>query len=76
MIKKIGFTIMGVLFLGIYISLALTLFSGSEQSIHYAKDEFMFGSYTLLGGFIFMTIILLLVCNYLIDLFFNKNEEL
>ncbi len=76
MIKKIGLFIVGMLFLGIYISISLKVFSGSEQSIHYAQNELMFGSYTLIGAFIFMTIILLIVCNYLIDLLFKtKNKK-
>ena len=76
MVKKLGLFIVGILFLGIYISVSLKVFTGSEQSIHYAQNELMFGSYTLIGAFIFMTIILLIVCNYIIDLLFKtKNKK-
>ncbi|KMT63986.1 hypothetical protein XM47_16915 [Catenovulum maritimum] len=75
MIKKIGFFIMGILFMGIYIPLSLKVFSGSEQNIHYAQNGLMFGSYTLIGSFIFMTILLLIICNYLIDKIFIKTSK-
>jgi hypothetical protein len=75
MFKKIGFGIIGILFLGVYGAIASKVFSGSDQQIHYAQNELMFGSYTLLGGFIFMTIILLIVCNYLIDLLFKRKHK-
>jgi len=66
---------MGILFLGTYIPISLKVFSGSDQTIHYAQNEIMFGSYTLIGAFIFMTIILLIVCNYIIDLLFKKKNK-
>jgi hypothetical protein len=57
------------------LAIASKVFSGSDQQIYYAQNELMFGSYTLLGGFIFMTIILLIVCNYLIDLLFKSKHK-
>jgi len=74
MIKKIGFTIVGIMFLGVYISISIKLFSGSGSDVQYVKNELMFGSDTLLGGFIFMTLILLIICNKFIDSFF-KNKR-
>jgi hypothetical protein len=74
MFKKICFGIIGIFFLGVYGAISSKIFSGSDQTIYYAQNELMFGSYTLLGSFIFMTIILLIVCNYLIDLLF-KNKK-
>jgi hypothetical protein len=76
MVKKIGFFLMGLLFLGIYIPLSIKVFSGSDQNIYYAQNELMVGSYTLVGAFIFMTIILLIVCNYLIDLVFKNKQNI
>lgn len=75
MIKNIGLCIIGIVFLGIYGAIASKVFSVSDQQIHYVQNELMFGSYTLLGSFIFMTIILLIVCNYLIDLLAKKNKK-
>ncbi len=70
MIKKIGLTIIGVMFLTIYAGLASKIFSDGDNTVHYDQNEFMFGSYTLIGSFISMTIILLIMCNYLIDVLF------
>ena len=75
MIKKVGLFIIGVLFLGTYIPISLKVFSGSDQTIHYSQNELLFGSYTLIGAFIFMTIILLIVCNYIIDLLLKKKNQ-
>ncbi len=75
MIRKIGFAIVTIFFLGLYIVLALEVFSGNNSST-YSKNEFMFGSFSLLGSFIFMSIILMIVCNYLIDKHFKvKNKK-
>ena len=73
MIKKIGLTLIGVIFLTVYAGLAGKLFSGGDNTVYYAQNELMFGSYTLIGTFIFMTIILLIMCNYIIDLLFKKK---
>ena len=73
MIKKIGLSIITILFLGVYISISIKIFSGSDPQIHYVQNELMFGSSTLLGAFIFMTIISLIMCNYLINLMFKKK---
>ena len=75
MIKKIGLCVIGLLFFGTYIPLSLNIFFAPDQQIHYVKNELMFGSYTLLGAFIFMTIILLIVCNYFIDILLKKRNN-
>jgi hypothetical protein len=75
MFKKIGLFIIGILFLGVYGAISSKVFSDSEQQIHHAQNELMFGNYTLLGGFKFMTIILLIVCNYLIDILFKNKKK-
>lgn len=74
MIKKVGLSLIGILFLGLYILVSDAIFSGSDN-ITYVKEEMMFGSMTLLGVFITMTIVLLIVCNYIIDNIFKKKKK-
>lgn len=74
MFKKVGFFIIGVVFLGTYIATSLRVFSGSNRTIHYVQDEIMFGSVTLLGMFIFMSIILFIFGIYIIGLLFEKKK--
>jgi hypothetical protein len=73
-VKKIGFIIIGTVFIGIYIALAMKMFYGVNKVI-YIQNELMFGSVSLLGSFISMTLILMIVCNYLITKFFNKKRS-
>jgi purine-cytosine permease-like protein len=75
LIKKVGLTIITIVFLGIYIVLALEVFSGNNNST-YSKNEVIFGSSSILGGFIFMSIVLMIVCNYFIDKYVkSKNKK-
>ena len=74
MIKIIGLAIIGIIFLGTYIGISIKIFSGSEQ-VSYVQNELMFGSISLLGGFIFMTIILLIICNYFINEFYKNRKK-
>ena len=67
---------MAVLFFSVYIPLSMAIFMGAHQSIYYVQNEFMYGSYTLIGVFVFMTLILLIICNYLIDLIYNARERI
>jgi len=75
MIKIIGLTIIGIIFLGTYIGISIQVFSGSGQKVSYVQNELMFGSTSLLGGFIFMTIILLIICNYFINKFYKNRKK-
>lgn len=67
---------MGIVFLGVYAAVCIKLFSDSDQEVYYVQNELMFGSDSLLGGFIFMTIIFLIACNYLIDMFYKKKNAI
>lgn len=73
MIKKIGYTLLGGLYIAIYIMLSIKIFSG-DGKLSYAKNEFMFGSMSLIGSFIFMTLILLVVCNFIIDKLYKQKR--
>lgn len=75
MIKKIGLVLIGIVFIGVYAGICINLFTDSSKEAYYVQNELMFGSDSLLGGFIFMTLILLIVCNYLIDLFYKKGKN-
>ena len=77
MIKKIGIILIILVYLGVYISLFLKLFYSTDNSIEvfYTKDEIMFGSSTLIDSFIVMTIILLIYCNYFINLLLKKKSK-
>jgi uncharacterized membrane protein (GlpM family) len=74
MVKKAGFTVIGIFFLGIYIVLALKLFSGS-RGVDHVKNEIMFGSISLLGSFIFMSLILFIICYHFIDKLFKEKRH-
>jgi hypothetical protein len=45
----------------------LKTFAGSESGVIYVKSEFSFGSMTLIGSFLVMTILVFILGNYLID---------
>lgn len=75
LIKKLGFFIIGIFFLGLYASISVQVFSGKDIGVQYIQSEFMFGSVTLLGLFVTMTIILLIVCNYLVDKFIKNSKK-
>jgi hypothetical protein len=62
----IGLILMGIVFLGIYISISIKIFSGFGKEIHYVQNESMFGSVTLVisditirSGFIHQMVIAL-----------------
>ncbi len=79
MLKKIGILIMVLLFLGVYFTVFSSLISSNisnTDDVYYTKNEFGFGSDSLLVFFIVMTIILLMYCNYFINLFIAyKNKK-
>ena len=67
MIKTIGLWVIGIVFFTTYIGIGLKLFAGSESGVIYVKSEFSFGSMTLIGSFLVMTILVFILGNYLID---------
>ncbi|EKE77205.1 hypothetical protein A10D4_13516 [Idiomarina xiamenensis 10-D-4] len=58
--KIIGLSILGLLFIGIYLCLLYELFFKGDK-IGYLKTALSFGSISLSFGFIFMNLILLIV---------------
>lgn len=74
MVKIIGFIIIGIVLIGVYISIAMKMFYGINK-VAYIQDEIMFGSVSLLGIFITMTLVLLILCNYLITKFFKRKRS-
>lgn len=76
MYKKVGWSLIAVVYLGLYIMVADAMFFGGVSTSGYVKSELMFGSVSILGAFITMTIILLVVCNYAIDFYYrDKNNK-
>lgn len=72
---KIAFILItSLIFIGLYILVCLKIFYGNSQGIIYIQDEVSFGSVTFLGVFISMTIMLWIVCNYLIDAYTKRKK--
>ena len=75
MMKRIGFALLFLMFLMLYITVAIEVFSGRGTATAYLKNEFSFGSINPLSIFIVLTIILLIGLNYLIDQIFDKKRK-
>lgn len=75
MMKKMGLAIMGVLFLGLYALLSLLLFAGENGAIYYLRDGLAFGSMTLLGSFVAMTVILLVLGDALLSKLSQRGQK-